>query len=300
MARPIWKGSITFGLVNIPIQLETAIHEKTVHFHMLSKDGSCRLRRKLYCPETGKEFDFGETARGIEISKGRYALMDEKEIKKIKPEQGRSIEIVQFIKLEEVDPLYFDRAYFVMPTEGSVKSYKLLYEAMKQSERIALAHFVMRDREYLAAIRVLGHGLVLHTMHYVDEVDSLDDGLPSAVGKSKSGAKEVQIAMQLIEAMTRKLDLSEFKDDYREELEKMIEQKKHGKKIEVADDEERPAPKNGETVNLMDALRQSLKTTSSNGRSSSSSSGNGRHAVNGHRVARPVGRGRTNRRMARG
>jgi len=281
MARPIWKGSITFGLVNIPIQLETAVHEKTVHFHMLSKDGTCRLRRKLYCPETGKEFDFGDTARGIDLGKGRYALLDEKEIKKIKPEQGRAIEIVQFIKLEEVDPLYFDRAYFVMPTDSSVKSYKLLYEAMDQSKRIALAHFVMREREYLAAIRVLGDGLVMHTMHYMDEVASLDDGLPSAVSRSKSNAKEIQIAIQLIDAMTRKLDLSEFKDDYREELEKLIEQKKHGKTVRVSDDEKPEAPL-PHTVNLMDALRRSLKTTG-NG---SSTNGNGRHSVNRQRSLR--------------
>src|ERR1700743_3382198 len=123
MGRPIWKGNITFGLVNIPVQLETATREKSVQFHRLSKDGSCRLRRKLYCPETGKEFDFGDTARGIELAKGEYVLIDEKEIKKRRPERGRTIEIVQFVKTDEIDPIYFDRVYYVVPAEGSTKAY---------------------------------------------------------------------------------------------------------------------------------------------------------------------------------
>src|SRR5688572_25698685 len=117
MARPIWKGSINFGLVNIPIQLETAVREKTVSFHLLSKDGTCRLRRKLYCPDTGKEVEYADTARGIEVAKDEYVLVDEKEIEHIKPEKGRTIEIEQFVKLEEIDPIYFDRVYFVTPTE---------------------------------------------------------------------------------------------------------------------------------------------------------------------------------------
>jgi DNA end-binding protein Ku len=263
MSRPVWKGSISFGLVNIPVQLETAVHEKAIHFHMLSKDGACRLRRKLYCPETGKEFDFGDTARGIELGKGHYALLDESEIKKIKPEQGKAIEILQFIELKEIDPVFFDRAYFLTPAAGSVKSYKLLYDAMKESERIALAHFVMRERQYLAAIRVLGDGLVLHTMHYADEVEAIDEQLPSSVAKSKSSSKEVQIARQLIESMTKELDLSEFKDEYREELQRLIDQKKHGKPMRVADEPEKAAEPR--TTNLMDALRRSLKTNGANG-----------------------------------
>ncbi len=184
MARPIWQGSLTFGLVNIPIQLQMAVHDKTVNFHMMSQDGTCRLRRKLYCPETGKEFDFGETARGIEIAKGEYAIVDEKEIKRLKPERGHAIEIAQFIQQQEVDPLYFDRVYFVVPTDASIKAYKLLHEAMLRSKRIALAHFVMRERQYLSIIRPLNDGLVLHTIHYADEVLSLDDALPGALSRA--------------------------------------------------------------------------------------------------------------------
>lgn len=257
MSRPIWQGAINFGLVNIPVALQTAVQEKSVNFHMLSKDGSCRLRRKLYCPDTGKEVDFGDTARGIEVSKGEYVLVDDKEIEKLRPEKGKSISIEQFVKLEEIDPIYLDRAYFITPSNGSDKAYKLLVEAMKESGRIGLAKFVMRGHQYVAAVRVAGEGLVLHTMHYPDEVLSLEDALPSTLVRAKAPGKEVQIASQLIEAMTHPLDMAKFKDDYREQVQALIEQKRKGKKTVAASttDDNEPIPP---TINLMEALRKSL------------------------------------------
>jgi DNA end-binding protein Ku len=260
MGRPIWKGSISFGLVNIPIQLETAVREQTIHFHMLSKDGSCRLRRKLYCPETGKEFEFGDTARGIEVSKDQYVVVDEKELEALKPDKGRAIEIEQFVELEEIDPVYFDRVYFVTPGDNSAKAYRLLYEAMKETNRVGLAKFVMRDKEYVAAIRVMGDGIVLHTVHFPDEVLSLEDALPGTLGKAKPAAGELQVARQLIDAMTTPLDLSAYKDTYRQKVEDLIDRKKKGKKtVAVADDhDDEPLPR---TINLMDALKRSLHGT---------------------------------------
>jgi DNA end-binding protein Ku len=281
MARPIWKGSITFGLVNISIRLEMAFHEKNINFYMMSKDGTCRLRRKLYCPETGKEFDFAHTARGIEVANGEYVLVDEKEIKQLKPERGRTIEILQFIKQDEIDPLYFDREYYIVPGEGSLKPYKLLYDAMVQSKKIAIARFVMRERQYIAAIRPIGNGLVLHTMHYVDEVVSPDDAIPSALSRAKASAREVQVAKELIDNMTERLNLSKFRDEYREELEALIERRKRGKKmVEVSGSPNlKPPP---QTTNLMDALRRSLKPAgvSSNGL------GNGRLSFSRGRIMR--------------
>ena len=257
MARPIWKGSISFGLVTIPIQLETAVREKSVSLHMLSKDGSCRLRRKLYCPETGKEFEYSDTSRGIEVGKDEYVLVTDKEVQALKPEGGRTIEIEQFVELAEIDPIYFDRAYYVTPENGSGKAYKLLYEAMKDSGSVGLARFVMRERQNLAAVRVMGAGLVLHTMHYQDEVLSLDDALGGTLERIKPAAKELTIARQLVDAMTHALDLSTFKDEYREQLEDLIDRKKRGKKtVAVSDDhDDEPAPR---TIDLMDALKRSL------------------------------------------
>ena len=278
MARPIWKGAITFGLVNVPIRLEMAVHDKTVNFHMLSKDGTCRLRRKLYCPETDREFDFSDTARGIEIAKGEYVLIDDKEIKRLRPESGHTIEIVQFIKQDEIDPIYFDRVYYVVPTEGSTKAYKLLFDAMTDRKKMAIARFVLRERQYVCAVRPIGEGLVLHTLHYADEVATPEDAIPTSVGKTKSNSREIQAAEQLIDSMTSKLDLSAFHDEYREHLEEMIERRKQGKTVEVADEfEDRTPPK---TVNLMDALRRSLKSPAGhNGR------GNG-HIVPRKRIER--------------
>jgi DNA end-binding protein Ku len=279
MARPIWKGAITFGLVNVPIQMEMAVHEKTVHFHMMSSDGTCRLRRKLYCPETNKEFDFGDTARGIEIAKGEYVLLDEKEIKRLRPESGRTIEIVQFVRQDEIDPIYFDREYYVVPVDGSAKAYKLLFEAMKGRKKIALAQFIMREKQYLCTIRPIGQGLILHTMHYADEVVTPEDAIPTAVGKTKSNAREVEAAEKLIDSLTDKLDLSRFHDEYREKLEEMIERRKHGQTMEVSEVEDRPVHR---TTNLMDALRRSLKGTAAH---DGHGGGNG-HVAPRRRIAR--------------
>jgi DNA end-binding protein Ku len=256
MSRPIWKGSITFGLVNIPIELTTAVREKTVHFHMMSKDGSCRLRRKLYCPESGKEYDFGETARGVEIGPEEYALVDEKEINRLKPAKGRAMEISQFVKLDAVDPVYYDRVYYVRPTSESHKSYKLLVEAMEKSGKCAIARFVMRDREYVAVLRVLKDGMALHTLHYADEVLSLSDELPQGMGKAKVTPAELNIAGELIKSMTKPLHIESFRDEYREHLEELIEAKVKGKELVHAYDEtEEEAPR---TINLMEALKKSL------------------------------------------
>lgn len=260
MGRPIWKGSISFGLVSIPVKLETAVRERNISFHLLSKDGSCRLRRKLYCPDTGEEFEFGETTRGIEVGRDRYVIVDQKEIELLKPEKGKAIEIEQFVKLDELDPIYFDRPYYVAPGEGSSKAYKLLFEAMKESGRVAVARFVMRERQELAALRISGEGIILHTMHYADEVLSQEDALPSTLARAKPAAKEVAIARQLIDSMTHPLDIAAFKDEYRLGLEEMIERKKQGKKtVAVTDDHpDEPLPR---TVNLMDALKRSLRSS---------------------------------------
>jgi DNA end-binding protein Ku len=159
--------------------------------------------------------------------------------------------------------VYFDRAYFVVPTEASVRPYKLLHEAMRKSGKVALAQFVMREREYLCAIRILGDGLVLHTLDYADEVESIDKMLPEAIGGASPGPKEVGIAVQLIESMSRPLDLSEFHDKYREKLEAFIEERRQGHTVHVASEEEdKPLPR---TVDLIDALRRSLEASGSNG-----------------------------------
>jgi DNA end-binding protein Ku len=259
MGRPIWTGAISFGLVNIPVRLEVAIHEKSVRFHMMSKDGSCRLRRKLYCPETGKEYDFGDTARGVEIGKGEYVILDEEEIERLRPDRGRVIEIEQFAELADLDPIYFNASYFLVPTEGSAKPYKLLLTALRKSQKVALAQFVIRQRAQLCALRVYGDGLVLHTMEYADEVEPIDTVLPAEVRDAKVKPQEAEVAVRLIESMTRPLDLAAFHDTFRDQVEELIEEKKHGGTTKVADEVE--GQPEGATVDLMAALRRSLQAS---------------------------------------
>jgi DNA end-binding protein Ku len=256
MARTFWSGSISFGLVNIPIKLATAVREKNISFHMLSPDGSCRLRRKLFCPETGKEYDFNETAKGYEIGPGQYVLVDEDELDKLRPEAGKRVEILQFSPAHEIDPIYFSSTYYLVPDESGTKAYRLLLEAMKKSERVAVARFVMRAKEHLATIRVRDDSLVLQTMHYADEVLNAQDA-GAATEKVQLPAKEISVAEQLIEALTDKFDPTAFRDEYRERVEKLIETKAEGQEVVTAATEtEEEAPR---VINIIDALQKSLQ-----------------------------------------
>jgi DNA end-binding protein Ku len=233
-----------------------AVHEKTVHFHMLTKDGACRLRRKLVCPDTGKEYDFGQTARGIEIAPDDYVLVDQKEIDRLKPEKGRALEIIQFISPDAIDPVFYDNVYYLRPGKDAKKSYKLLVEAMTTGKKCALARFVMRERQYMANIRAKDDGLIIHTLHYADEVDPIEDEIAGATKGIKLSAAEMRMAGELIKSMTRPLHLEEFKDEFRRQLQAMIDAKAKGKQIaHPAEEQEGPPPR---TINLMEALKKSL------------------------------------------
>jgi DNA end-binding protein Ku len=280
MARPIWIGTISFGLVSIPVEMFMAVHEKTVHFHMLSKDGTCRLRRKLVCPDTGKEYDFNQTAKGIEIGPEDYVLVDQKEIDRLKPEKGRSLDIVQFVDCKAIDPIYYDRVYYLRPGKDGKKPYKLLAAAMTEAGKCALGQYVMREKQYTALIRTIGDGMVLHTLHYADEVDQIDQDMESDLQHIKVSAPEMRMAGELIKSMTKALHLEEFKDEYREQLQALIDAKSHGKELSHAPEPQRPLPK---TINLMDALKKSLaagdgKTNGHSGRRSVKRSGRVAHA----------------------
>lgn len=265
MPRPIWTGSIIFGLVNIPVEMNLAVHERTVHFHMLTKDGTCRLRRKLVCPDTGKEYDFSQTAKGIEVGPDDYVLVDQKEIDRLKPEKGRALDIDQFVNASAIDPIYFDRVYYLKPASDGKKPYKLLADAMTSNGKCAIGHFVMREKQYLVAIRPMNQMLILHTLHYADEVSALDKEVADALKKVKVSPAELRMAGDLIKSMTEDLHLEKFKDEFRERLMALIDAKAKGKQIAHAPEEDHPRMK---TINLMDALKKSLasSSTSHNGR----------------------------------
>lgn len=255
MARSLWSGAISFGLVSVPVKLVTAVRDHSIRFNMLTPDGTCRLRQKLYCPDTGKEYDFGKAARGYEIAPNQYVLIEDEELARLRPEAGRDISIIAFVSLDEIDPLYFDRSYYLVPDEAGTKAYGLLVAAMKASGQVALARFVMRDREHLATLRPKENVLVLHTMYYNDEVISPDDLEGLAKKTTKAPAAELKLAEHLVAALAGAFDPTEYKDEFRDKVRKAIEAKAEGEEIVTARTDEPEAPR---SYNLMEALKKSL------------------------------------------
>lgn len=259
MARSIWKGSISFGLVNVPVELYSTTQDKSVRFHTLTKDGKCRLRQKLYCPDTKKEYDYSQTAKGFEISPEKYVVLDRKELDALKPRSGHTIDITDFVGIQEIDPVYYENSYYLAPDKRSGKAYRLLHQSMKKAGKVAVAKFVMRQKEYLAIVRPIEDCLCLQTMHYQNEIvkpDSiaaLDDYMESA---PKVGPKELKIAEQLIESMTTKFDPGIYEDEYAKVVRKLVQQKSKGKTISAP---EASGPKSGKIIDLMDALKKSLE-----------------------------------------
>ena len=255
MARPIWTGSVIFGLVNVPVELNLAVHERTVHFHMLSKDGTCRLRRKLVCPETGKEYDFSQTAKGIEVGPDDYVLIDQKEIEELKPEKGRALEIDQFVEASSIDPIYYDASYFLVPEgESGEDVYAVLREAIAKSGKVALSRVVISRRERAIAIMPMQRGMVVHTLHEEDDINDpkeLFEDIPSA----KPDPEMVKLALQLIERQAGRYDPADMEDRYEARLRAVIEAKLKGEGIEPAAEAE---PERGNVIDLMAALKKSL------------------------------------------
>jgi DNA end-binding protein Ku len=253
MARSMWSGSISFGLVNVPVKLYTAVREKDIHFHMLTKDGHCRVRRKLVCPDDDREVDYKETTRGYEIAPDQYVVFDEGELEALRPEASRAIQILDFVNLADIDPIYFQRPYYLAPDERAGKSYHLLLRAMRDAERVAIATFVMRQKQYLAAIRPTDKLLLLETMNYADEIVQPDE-LPGIDEPPDVDQRELKMAKQLIDALAGDFAPEKYRDEYREQLMEIIEKKAKGQEVRIAPPPEEPA----RVLNLMKALEASL------------------------------------------
>lgn len=277
MPRSVWSGNIAFGLVSIPVELHSAIEDQSIHFHLVTKDGSCRLRQKLFCPDTGKEYDFKQSARAFEVAPGELVVVDKDELKALRPESGHIIEISQFVALSEIDPIFFNRSYFIAPGKRAEKAYVLLREAINQSGKVALGKVVMRERQYSVLVRGYRNGLLMNTLNYAAEVRAIEElNIPAeteAVGK-----RELQLAADLIAAMTGPFEPDEIKDTYKEEIEALLKKKAAGAKIKVAP-AKRDAPV--KVVNLMDRLKESLAQSKA-GKSARKGSDNGgrRRAAN--------------------
>jgi DNA end-binding protein Ku len=280
-ARSIWTGSITFGLVNIPVKLFTAVREKNIQFHMLHDQDHVRLQRKMVCPADGKEVHSEHVVKGYEVAPGQYVVVREEELEAAAPKKSKTIEIEDFVALEQIDPVYFDRPYYVVPQEAGTKAYRLLVEAMEKSKKVGVARFVMRAKEYLCALRPQEGALVLETMHFNDEVIPVDqvDGVPA---KTKSDERELRMASQLIDSLSTKFKPEKYHDTYREAVQEILDKKAEGDEVVT-----QPAveEKKGRVTNLMAALEASL----SKAKGEAGGGGGGRSSrANGHAHAAPA------------
>ena len=256
MARAIWSGTISFGLLNVPVKLYSAVSRKTIRFNDLRASDGVRVRNRRVAEGTDEEVPYEEIVKGYEISPDRYVVMTRDELAKLDPKKTRSIEIQDFVEIGEVDPIYFENPYYLGPADGAEKAYSLLAEAMQSSGKAAIARFVLRNREHLAAIRASDGVLTMTTMRFADEVVSpgeLDDVLPQS--KPRTQRKEVEMAEKLIDSLASDFDPASYRDEYREELLSLIEQKAEGKEVVTSASEEPEATK---APDLMAALEESI------------------------------------------
>lgn len=249
--RSIWTGSLSFGLVNVPVKVVSAVRQKDVRFHMLHDADGARIEQKRVCSADGEEVPYESVVKGYEVGKDEYVVLTKEEIEAADPVKTDTIEIHDFVDVYQIDPLYFERPYYLVPEKGAAKAYRLLLQAMSDTQKVAIARVVMRTKEHLVAVRPVGGVLAMTTLLYHDElVDQADLEVPEAAPSEK----EMTMAQQLIDALTTDFDPEKYHDDYRERLLKVIESKAEGKEI-VAPPRKEPA----RTKDLADALAASLE-----------------------------------------
>ncbi|MEU9479787.1 Ku protein [Streptomyces sp. NPDC048191] len=263
MARPIWTGVLTFGLVSLPVGLYTATEDHTVHFHQLQRGTSDRIRNKRVNERTGKEVATDRIVKGYEVDEGEYVVVEPEELEEIAPGRSKAIDLAGFVDLHEVEPVYFDRTYYVGPRgKEYVKVYELMLAALDRSDKAGIATLTMRGKEYLTALRAQPGVLVLHTLHWADEVRDPADvvpGLPER--RSRKDSKELRTAEQLIDALTIDWDPGEYHDTYEERVKKLVAAKQKGE--EVVGEPEPPEATN--VIDLMEALSRSVEQSRSRG-----------------------------------
>src|SRR5688500_847969 len=252
MPRPLWKGAISFGMVTIPIKLYSATEEKDVHFNMLHAEDNSRIKQKRFCAEEDVEVSNDEIVKGYEITPRRYVTMADEDSAKVPIATARLIEIQEFVALEQIDPIYYQKTYFLEPEEVGMKPFALLMKTLEETDRVAIAKVAMRQKEQLCTLRIREGTIVLETMFYADEVRSAKD-LAVPGDDIKVNAKELAMAKMLVDTMTSdELDLSQYKDEYREALLEIIQAKSEGQVIEA------PEPVTAKITDLSEALRASV------------------------------------------
>jgi DNA end-binding protein Ku len=259
MPRAIWSGAISFGLVNIPVKLYSAVSRKTVRFHQIDAESGARVRQKRVGPDD-EEIPYEQIVKGYEIGPDRYVTISPEELDSLAPEKTRTIDIEDFVDLEEIDPIYYDHPYYLAPDTGAAKAYRLLVDAMEEAGKVAIARVVIRSKENLVAIRPRDGTLAMETMLFSDEVVSPDEFEElHADGDQKTSDRELAMAQQLIDSLAADFDPGKYHDEYRERVLELIERKAQGETIVIEEPSE--APK--EVPDLMAALEASIASAKS-------------------------------------
>jgi DNA end-binding protein Ku len=282
MARPIWTGSISFGLVNVPVKLYSAVRQHDLQFNQFDSHGD-RIRYKRVSERTGREVDYGDIVKGYEVAKGKYVMVDPEELEAFEPRATRTVDIGDFVDLAQIEPIYYEHTYYLVPAEkrgGAGKAYRLLLEAMERQGKVGIGSVVMRGKQYLAAIWPFHGVLAMSTMLFADEVVSPDELGEMPAIRAKVSDREVKMAEQIISSLTTEWDPNRYRDTYRERVEDYLMKRSKGDAVEIE-----PAPAEQSKVSdLMAALEQSLaavrtKRRSGSSRSVSSKSGSSKPAA---------------------
>jgi DNA end-binding protein Ku len=255
--RAIWSGAISFGLVNIPVKLNSAVESSEgLDFDMLSKKDMAPIRYARIDTKTGKEVAWKDIVKGFQYAKGKYVVVTDEDFKKASPEKSRSVDIIQFVKEEEIDPIYYEKPYYLVPDKGANKSYHLLIKALEETETVGLAEFMLRNRMHICVLKAKDGILLLHQLRYQEEIREV----PEVEKKGERiSPKEVELAKKLINQLTEKFDPAAFKDTYVSELKKVIKAKAAGKDVHIAE----PKKATATVKDLMEVLKQSLESAPS-------------------------------------
>ena len=251
MATSIWKGHLTFGMVSFPVRLFTAARSETVSFNQLHKEDHSRVKQVLYCQTEDKPIPRSEIVKGYEYEKGKYVVVDDEDIKKVAPKTAKVMEILEFVKGDDVDPVFLESSYYMAPDEGGEKPYALLFETMKLTKYYGVAKIAMHNREHVVILRPGGRGMVLHTMYYADEVRRSEEFRTDAANLKD---KELALAKMLVESLAGEFEPEKYHDSYRDNLKTMIQAKIEGHKV-VETPETHIAP----VIDIMEALKKSLE-----------------------------------------
>jgi DNA end-binding protein Ku len=254
MAASVWKAFISFGLVSIPVRLYAAARRTRISLHQLHRECHTRLRQPLFCPTHNRIVDRSEVVKGFEYEKDKYVLMEPEDIKKIQPESARAMQVVSFANASEIDPLFFDASYFLVPEGEGRKAYLLLLKTLEDTRRVGIAKVTMHQREYIVFIRPYDQGLALHTMYFANEIG--EGPGHGSVDHIKLAPQEIKLAEQLVSALSEPFGLRKYHDEYQKRLRTLIEARQKGEDIAAA-----PQPKRAPVIDIMSALKQSLASS---------------------------------------